>query len=413
MKLRKHRCRRMAGAIAAAMLLPVILSGCNSGTADLDPPPDIMTNVVQDMPDYETDREPAQDPEIETIDGSDTAGPDYDLDVEPNEGVLASLMVDYDQSTVVAVDASAEMATMAASHDQAPEQSPDTPASSTIEPEPVAMTAEPAPLPLILKPEASGTLVMANANCNVDYSNSSDGYFMAQWLAAPQKIKLQSTGPSGSTYTYDLYGNEWTVFPFSDGNGAYTIRVMQNVGGTKYAVAGNVEVQVSMADAFAPFLRPNQYVNYENATNTVNKASELCRGKSTELDKVAAVYDWVVPNLSYDHNKAQTVQSGYLPDLDAVLASRTGICFDYASLMAGMLRSQGVACRLVVGYAGSAYHAWISVYVDGQGWVDGVIFFDGTSWQRMDPTFASTGKGNESIMKYIGDGSNYSAKYLY
>ena len=31
----------------------------------------------------------------------------------------------------------------------------------------------------------------------------------------------------------------------------------------------------------------------------------------------------------------------------------------------------------------------------------------------MDPTFASTGGQSAAIMKYIGDGKNYSVKYLY
>lgn len=410
MKQRKHR--RLAAVLAAALAMQALLSGCGAGTASIDPVPEGVPDAVQDMPEYGTDETANTDPGRQG----------YDLDVEPNGGVLASLLADYDRSTAVSVDASDEMAAMAAAHDQGPAVSdasvtgqdgpvPDAP--STIEPEPVAMTAEPAPLPLILKPKAPGTAAMSNSSCVIDYSNSGDGYFMSRWLASPQKIKLQSTGPSGTTYTYDLYGNEWSAFPFSDGNGSYNVRVMQNIGGTKYAVAGSAEIGVDMADEFAPFLRPNQYVNYESAADATAMASELCRGKTSELDKVAAVYDWVVANLSYDKHKARTVQSGYLPDLDAVMAAKTGICFDYAALMAGMLRSQGVACRLVVGYAGSAYHAWISVYVTGQGWVDGVIFFDGSSWQRMDPTFASTGKGSQAIMKYIGDGSNYSAKYLY
>ena len=47
------------------------------------------------------------------------------------------------------------------------------------------------------------------------------------------------------------------------------------------------------------------------------------------------------------------------------------------------------------------------------GWVEGVVYFNGTTWQRMDPTFASTGKQSASVMKYIGDGKNYTVKYLY
>jgi transglutaminase-like putative cysteine protease len=78
-----------------------------------------------------------------------------------------------------------------------------------------------------------------------------------------------------------------------------------------------------------------------------------------------------------------------------------------------MLRSQGVPCKLVIGYAGSAYHAWISVWSEDTGWVNAAIYFDGSSWQRMDPTFASSGKQSDSIMKYIGDGSHYTEKYIY
>ena len=107
---------------------------------------------------------------------------------------------------------------------------------------------------------------------------------------------------------------------------------------------------------------------------------------------------------------AATVTSGYLPDLDTVLSKMSGICFDYAALMTGMLRSQGVPTKLVIGYAGDVYHAWINVYSSSTGWVEGVVYFDGVNWQRMDPTFASS--GGAGVMDYIGDGTNYSAKYI-
>ena len=81
--------------------------------------------------------------------------------------------------------------------------------------------------------------------------------------------------------------------------------------------------------------------------------------------------------------------------------------------MAAMLRSQNVPTKLVVGYSGSIYHAWISVYSEETGWVDGAIYFDGTTWKLMDPTFASSGNQSKQIMEYIGNGANYSAKYFY
>lgn len=271
-----------------------------------------------------------------------------------------------------------------------------------------------APKSSMLLPQASGTKVQSNAKAAIDYSNIADGYVMVKYTASTsQKLKVIVKGPK-TTYTYNLAADKaWDTYPLSDGNGAYTIGVYENVSGTKYAGVLSQSISVTLKDEFAPFVRPNQYVDYENAPKTVAKAAELVSGKSTDLDKVQAVYDFVVKNIKYDKQLAATVKSGYLPVLDTVLEKKTGICFDYAALMAGMLRSQGIPCKLVVGYAGQTYHAWISVYTKENGWVEGVIYFDGTNWQRMDPTFASTGNQSSTVMQYIGDGKNYTVKYLY
>ena len=283
-----------------------------------------------------------------------------------------------------------------------------------LEDEAVAMAGLPAAaLSTGLQTVASGTLTKKNGKAVIDYSNTKDGYVMVQYTASTtKKLKAQVKGPT-TTYTYNLTAGKWETFPLSDGNGSYQIVVYENTSGTKYASVLSVSTKVTLTDEFAPFLRPNQYVDYSVAPNTVAKAQELVAGKTETLDKVTAIYNYVVKNMTYDRVKAATVQSGYLPVLDTVLASKTGICFDYAALMAGMLRSQGVPCKLVVGYAGTVYHAWISVYSEKTGWVDGIIYFNGTSWQRMDPTFASSGKQSASIMQYIGNGSNYTTKYLY
>ncbi len=270
-----------------------------------------------------------------------------------------------------------------------------------------------APLLALLLPVASGTTVNQNESAVIDYSNTKDGYVMVNYTAATSaRLKVQVTGPT-TTYTYNLPAGAWTTFPLSDGNGGYKVTVYQNVSGTKYATVLSTSFKVALSDEFAPFLRPNQYVDYAAAPNTVAKAEELAKGITDPLQKVEKVYDFVISSLTYDTKKAESVQSGYLPVLDNVLSSKTGICFDYAALMTGMLRSQGVPCKLVVGYAGTAYHAWISVWTKESGWIDNAIYFDGKTWHRMDPTFASSSNSSDAIMKYIGDGSNYTTKYLY
>ena len=154
-------------------------------------------------------------------------------------------------------------------------------------------------------------------------------------------------------------------------------------------------------------------MNYSASSAAVEKAAELTAGITNPLEKVAAIYDFVVKTLSYDEHRAATVQSGYIPVLDSVLTEKKGICFDYAALMTGMLRSQGVPCKMIFGYAGSVYHAWINVWTEDTGWIDGAIYFDGGSWQYLDPTFASSADQSPEIMEYIGNSENYTEKYMY
>ncbi|QAT42126.1 transglutaminase-like domain-containing protein [Aminipila luticellarii] len=266
----------------------------------------------------------------------------------------------------------------------------------------------------VLVPSAPGTTVYQEKNVAMDASNTNQGYVMIKYSGQNQKIKVQIVKSSGTTYTYNLNArNAYETFPLTDGNGTYSIKVFENISGTKYSQAFSKSISVKLANPYLPFLYPNQYVNFNAGSNTVKIGAQITKSTSDDLKKVELIYDYTVGHLTYDKAKAASVQTGYLPDVDAVLASKKGICFDYASVMATMLRSQNIPCKLVVGYTGSLYHAWINVYTPETGWVDGMIFFDGKKWQLMDPTLASSSKKSESVMKYIGDSNNYTAKYIY
>ena len=268
-------------------------------------------------------------------------------------------------------------------------------------------------------PEASGAIVYGgnskSKGVTVDASNTEYGYVMVKYDgSSDKKKKVILQCPNGAKYTYNLNKKgDFESFVLSGGDGKYNIGVFENIEGTKYSTLFSQAIDVKLANQFTPFLSSNQYVNFTADCNAVKKAAELAAGKTDELEIVQSVYHFVINHVTYDKAEAQTVQSGYLPDVDEVLATKKGICFDYAALMASMLRSQNIPTKLVVGYTGSAYHAWISTYTEKSGWVEGVIFFDGTTWKLMDPTFASSSNSSDAIMKYIGDGKNYSEKYLY
>ena len=251
--------------------------------------------------------------------------------------------------------------------------------------------------PQVYYNSASGAAVETMADgTQIDYSNAASGYVMLKYSGAHSNVRLQVTCPGNVTPVYPIFSTGWEAIPLTNGNGTYSFRVLANDGGNSYTVVGSVDIPVTLQYSTAAFYRPNIYCNYDGGTSCVNYAAELTRGCDTEVAKIEAIYNYVVGNFHYDYGKASSVASAaYVPNLNSVWASKSGICFDYASTMAAMLRTQGLPTRVCIGYVnGSTYHAWISVYVQGTGWVNGIIQFNGNNWKLMDPTFASTG-GNK------------------
>ena len=261
-------------------------------------------------------------------------------------------------------------------------------------------------------PEAPGTEVCEEETGAVDSSNSSEGYIAARYTGEADEAKVQIDDPSGNTYTYDLFDSDYAFFPLTGGDGAYTVTLLEHAYGDMYAMVLTTDLTVAIKNEFSPFLYPNQYVDYAENDTVTAFGRDLSDSSADDLDYLTKVYHYVVENVTYDTEKAAEVTAGYLPDNEETLKNGTGICFDYASLMSALLRSQGIPTRLEIGYSGEAYHAWISVYLEESGWIDNIISFDGKSWVLMDPTLAAA-NGAENIGDYVNDSSNYRELYCY
>ena len=297
------------------------------------------------------------------------------------------------------------------------------PLAATPEPTP-SPTPEPAPTPTpardntpqIYLCSAPGTVAYGNGTVTIDCSNSADGYFMVNYAGSNGKVRMLVDAPSGKQYQFALHGG-WESFPFSAGAGTYQINIFENAGGNQYYLLYGTSVSAQVKDDFCTFLRPNQFVQFDENTGAIAIGAQLAEGAQTDLEVVDRVYNYVLDHLSYDYNKAAAASSGsvydFLPDVDEVLASGAGICFDYAAVMAVMLRTQGIPTRMNVGWAGDIYHAWVSVYVDDIGWINGYLYFDGVNWRRMDPTFADNGNEEQWIIDFINTDGNYNPLLIY
>lgn len=184
-------------------------------------------------------------------------------------------------------------------------------------------------------------------------------------------LKVRVSGNGGQTQFYDLRAGQKEYFSLQMGNGNYTVTVFERIEGTRYRSIGSREVTLNLDNELAAYLNANQLINWNEDMAIIRKAGELTAGIDSDILKARAIYDYLVQNYSYDYDKAATVQSGYIPDIEDIARIQQGICYDYSVVYAAMLRSIGIPTRLAKGYTSNfdGYHAWNEVWVEGRGWI--------------------------------------------
>jgi len=209
-----------------------------------------------------------------------------------------------------------------------------------------------------------------NGNVTIDTGNKDQGYFLIKHAGSKKRLKVLVTAPNGVKAQYDLNGNgEFEPFSFPYGNGSYKVAVLQNIEKNRYAYVYSTTLHVNMPDPSLAFLCPNQYVMYTPLSAAVAKSYELCEGLTDDGEKARRIYEYVSTHVLYDYIKAMTVaqRTGYLPNVDETLLTGMGVCFDYAALLACMLRVQGIPAKHVIGtlLPTNQYHAWNIALIDG------------------------------------------------
>lgn len=272
---------------------------------------------------------------------------------------------------------------------------------------PSDMPDSPAPLLEEVKQvEMPETSVLSDqANAIVDYSNASLGYVGAKRFTQEDiKIKLQIV-KDGETYNYDISTFDYMSYPLQMGSGNYLIKIMRQVKDDSYALMASTTIQVQLQDDVYPYLYPNQIVYFTPDSPVVQKAFELVSNDTNDIQRIYSIYEYVINTISYDDDRALAVTNQFvLPDINRTLETKKGICFDYAALLAAMLRSQQIPTRLITGYTEKEYHSWVEIWMENEGWIDPHVYFTSEDWSLVDPTYAA------SKMNYEGA---YEKKFIY
>ena len=127
--------------------------------------------------------------------------------------------------------------------------------------------------------------------------------------------------------------------------------------------------------------------------------AERIIGKTTDVGAAARkIQLWVYGKMTPDARIA------VLRNANEVLATKRGVCRDYAILTATLLRSSGIPCKLVTGLVSwdgdFYYHAWVK-------------FYDGTNWIGLDSTVRASQMSATHIELATGTVSDaYSAPFL-
>ena len=257
-------------------------------------------------------------------------------------------------------------------------------------------------IPLSAIPMPSGLAVEENISAIIDYSNMEDGYIMVRYSASTDRaLCVKITTPNSTEYIFELNNDmEYEILPLTEGNGEYNIVVLRQHDDRYFEIMLEYALDVDLADELSPFLRTNQYVNYDRDSLFLRNAVNI-GVYTSDYEIIEAVHDFLVDNMTYCTSMVEFVSAGYIPCLDRAYTEMNGACFDYAALMTAMLRVHDIPSKLVIGYFLDEYHAWVEAYTETSGWI------------RKDPATISAGNRGRASSVYVSDDSNYIATRYY
>jgi transglutaminase-like putative cysteine protease len=202
-------------------------------------------------------------------------------------------------------------------------------------------------------------------------------------------------------YIYNLNSSN-EVLPLQMGNGEYTVGLYKKVEGKKYKLLLCEKINITNSNSNAVFLASVQNIKWKSDSEAAILAKELTKNAKTDKEKFEIIYNYIIGNITYDNDKALKVNNTYLPTASETLSSQKGICYDYASLMAVMLRSLNIPTKLVHGNSTytSVYHAWNEVLLNNE-------------WIVVDTTIDSALKSENVNYNYRKNTSDYIAKQVF
>ncbi len=209
---------------------------------------------------------------------------------------------------------------------------------------------------------------------------------------------------SGERFFYDLDEDAESILPLQSGEGTYRVCVLEQKVDNRYRVALSKRIEYIAEDENECFTKPMDIIDWNEADPIYEKALALTEGLETDNEKIMAVYSFAINAFDYDYDKINHIDGSYVPDPNAMLEEKKGICYDYSSAFAAMLRINGIPTRLVKGYNNDidVYHAWNEVYNSETG-----------LWMTVDTTFDAYYLDNGVDFSFEKNGADYAVEQIF
>lgn len=231
---------------------------------------------------------------------------------------------------------------------------------------------------LLLSLTSDSVFAFNNKKVIIDTSEANNGYviidYEEEYLLAKMKVAIIN---NNKTIYYDYHANQRLLYPFSNGNGQYTVSLYKNTRGTKYKIIETKSVQVKLNNQLNPFLVSTYDTKFAKGDLVYTTTNSICKNISSDKDKVRTIYNYVNKNIKYDYKLAKQITdkiiTSYIPSPVATLKTKKGVCYNIASLFAAMCKIQKIPCYIVKGDYNGTAHAWNNVYINN-------------TWYKIDPS---------------------------
>lgn len=208
------------------------------------------------------------------------------------------------------------------------------------------------------------------------FSDGLEGYVLGV-----SKEEPNATTRKEYRYTLNAGKQRKDIITLTEGPGEYRVRILKHKRDTLYTLINQFYIKMD-TDTNKKYLISTTQVPFEDS-KYLNMLKETLKKQDFSFKKSAVTY--VMNMITYDDEKADKVQ--YMPllnykiDIDETIQSQKGICLDTSTLLASLLRSEGIPTKVIYGDMGTEYHSWVEIYDETN-----------STWQLIDPTVTLNAK---------------------